>query len=592
MWESFKKIRDVLPSLERRQAVWLFAMMTVMALLDTLGVVSIVPFMMVVSKPDVLQGHGWLARLFAASGIDSENRFLFLLGFGVLLVLVAGNVFKAVTAWRINRFTYLSGHAVSVRLIRVYFSQSYDYFLTRHTVVLGKNVLSEVEQVVNGVIQPGLVVLARLVVAAFLVALLVAIDPLLALFVVVVLGGIYGAIYGATRLYLSRSGQERFKANRERYHVSSEAFSGIKEVKLGGLETAYVERFAEPSLHYAQLQAASRTLASVPRYGLEVLAFGGILLIVLYLLTVRQGLEDALPLIALYAFAGYRMLPTMQEIFAGVARVRFTKPALDLLHRDIMEKSSSELPPWPAAALPFKRAIRLANVDYCYPAGDRPVLQNIDLEIPRGVRVAFIGPTGAGKSTVVDLILGLLQPTAGTISVDDQLLQSVDIIRRWQRQIGYVPQHIFLTDDTVTANIAFGESPEAIDHAAVQRAAHLAQLHEFIVDELPQGYDTKVGERGVRLSGGQRQRLGLARALYGDPSVLVLDEATSALDTTTEDAVIEALDSLDGNHTVILIAHRLSTVRNCDILYKLEQGRLVACGSHNEVLGIREIAHG
>jgi ABC-type bacteriocin/lantibiotic exporter with double-glycine peptidase domain len=297
-------------------------------------------------------------------------------------------------------------------------------------------------------------------------------------------------------------------------------------------------------------------------------------------------------LIALYAFAGYRMLPTMQEIFASVARVRFTQPALDLLHRDLMEKSSGELTPRPAAALPFKRAIRLTNVNYRYPAGDRPVLQNIELEIPRGVRVAFIGPTGAGKSTVVDLILGLLQPTTGTVSVDDQPLQSVDVIRRWQRQIGYVPQHIFLADDTIAANIAFGQPPQEIDQVAVQRAARMAQLHEFIANELPQGYDTKVGERGIRLSGGQRQRLGLARALYGDPSVLVLDEATSALDTTTEDTVREALDGLDENHTVILIAHRLSTVRNCDILYKLDQGRLVASGSHDEVLGVKKIAHG
>jgi ABC-type bacteriocin/lantibiotic exporter with double-glycine peptidase domain len=257
-----------------------------------------------------------------------------------------------------------------------------------------------------------------------------------------------------------------------------------------------------------------------------------------------------------------------------------------------MEKSNGELASRPPAALPFKHAIRLMNVNYRYPAGDRPVLQNIELEIPRGARVAFIGPTGAGKSTVVDLILGLLQPTTGTILVDDQPLQSVDVIRRWQRQIGYVPQHIFLADDTIAANIAFGRSPEEVDHAAVRRAARMAQLHEFIANELPQGYDTKVGERGIRLSGGQRQRLGLARALYGDPSVLVLDEATSALDMTTEDTVMEALDGLDENHTVILIAHRLSTVRNCDILYKLEQGCLVASGSHDEVLSVREIAHG
>jgi ABC-type multidrug transport system fused ATPase/permease subunit len=356
------------------------------------------------------------------------------------------------------------------------------------------------------------------------------------------------------------------------------------------LEAAYVARFASPSIRYARLQAANQTISQVPRYGLEVIAFGGILLLVLYLLAVRQKLEDALPLIALYAFAGYRMLPIAQEIFAATAKMRFHRPALDLLHRDIADKRTVVDEPHAVDPLPFSTSIELRGVAYRYPAGQRPILHDINLEIHKGARVGFIGPTGAGKSTVVDVVLGLLQPTAGAVLIDGAPLDSEDTIRRWQRQIGYVPQHIFLCDDTVLANIAFGQSGDTVDRKAAERAARLAQLNEFIINELPQGYDTQVGERGIRLSGGQRQRLGLARALYGDPAVLVFDEATSALDTDTEDAVMRALDGLDASCTVIMIAHRLSTVRRCDVLFKLDTGRIVGSGGYEAVVGRDAVA--
>ncbi len=586
------KVRDILPRAQRRQAVWLFGMMIVMALLETVGVISVVPFIMVVANPDVLHGEGWLARTYAASGLGSETRFLFLLGLGMLGVLVIGNGFKALTTWRMLRFTHTTGHVLSVRLLRAYLAQGYDYFLSRHTAELGKNVLSEVNQVVTGIIQPGMTVVARAVVGAFLAGLLVVADPVLALSVTLVLGGAYGLLYATTRLYLRRIGIARFQANRERFRITSEGFGGIKEVKLRGLEEAYTERFAQQSRRFALFQAANATLAQLPRYGLEVIAFGGILLIVLYLLAVHEEVGKALPLIALYAFAGYRMLPVVQEIFAGVARVRFAQPALDLLHTDMMDKGAAAPAPRPADPLPFVDAIRLRNVGYRYPAGDRPVVSGVTLDIPRGFRVGIVGPTGSGKSTLVDVVLGLLQPTEGRVLIDDQPLETAETIRRWQRGIGYVPQHIFLADDTVAANIAFGQPMDAVDPAQVERAARMAQLHAFIVSELPKGYDTPVGERGIRLSGGQRQRLGLARALYARPAVLVLDEATSALDTDTESAVMHAFDGLDRDCTVIMIAHRLTTVQRCDVLIRLEQGRIAATGSYDAVVGVKGVFAG
>jgi ATP-binding cassette, subfamily B, bacterial PglK len=587
MRETFNKVREILPPTQRRQAVVLFAMMVGMALLESIGVVSILPFVVVASDPTVLHNDGWLGRAYEASGANSENGFLLLLGIAAFVLLLAGNAFKALVTWKIQQFTFLTGHVLGLRLMSAYLAQPYAFFLTRHTAELGKNILAEVQQVVSGTIQPAMMGISRLVIACLLAAILVAADPALAVSVVLVLGGSYALLYGASRSYLTRIGRERFRAGRARFHVAAESFSGIKEIKLRGLERVYCERFSEPSLIHAQRQAASQALAQLPRYGLEVVAFGGVLAIVLYLLATRQGLANALPLISLYAFAGYRMLPNLQEIFVSVAKVRFAEPALSLLYRDLHEKAGVQPERAHVAPLPFRQQIQLDRVSYRYPKNDSHVVRDLTLTIPQGARVGLVGPTGSGKSTLVDLMLGLLEPTAGQIRVDGLALDSEGTIRRWQSQIGYVPQHIFLADDTIAANIAFACPDNDVDVAQVERAARMAQLHDFIVDDLPDGYATSVGERGIRLSGGQRQRLGLARALYGDPAVLVLDEATSALDTATEDEVMAALETVGRDRTVIMIAHRVSTLRNCDLLVRLEKGQIAAVGSYSDVVGLK-----
>jgi len=586
--DTFEKIRDLLPKAQRRHAMWLFVLMTVVAFLELVGVASIVPFIVVISDTEVLHNDGWLARIYAASGMTSEHGFLIMLGIGVLLALVVVNGTKALATRSINRFVFLTGEVLSTRLLQTYLERPYSFFLTRHSADLGRQVLGETQQVINGVIQPGMTVAARGLVALFLSLLLVVADPVMALASVVVMGGSYALLYAFTRAYIEKRGQERIEANRERFHLISELFGGIKEVKLRGIEEIYSSRYSKVARRAGLLQASNQTLTQVPRYGLEVIAFGGILFIVLYQLAFRGSLGNALPLMALYAFAGYRMLPVFQEIYAGVAKIRFTKAAVDQLHLDMMNRVEPAPRPLSTAPLPFDRQIELADVMYKYPASDQPILRNLTLTIRKGQRVGIIGPTGAGKSTVVDLILGLLSPTTGRVLVDRQPLDTDEAIRSWQTRIGYVPQHIFLADDTIAANIAFGRNMKEIDPATVERAARIAEIHNFIVNELPQGYDTPVGERGIRLSGGQRQRVGLARALYGDPAVLVLDEATSALDTETEDAVIAGLNGLNADCTVIMIAHRLSTVRRCDVLFKLEHGQLAKSGSASEVLGDKD----
>jgi len=304
--------------------------------------------------------------------------------------------------------------------------------------------------------------------------------------------------------------------------------------------------------------------------------------VVLYLIAQSGSFASAMPIIALYAFAGYRLMPALQQIYGAVTQLRFAGPALDALHADLMILQPAH--PNPSQDdIVLKQAITLNDVQYRYPNAPQLALKNLSLTIPAKSTVGLVGTTGSGKTTTVDLILGLLEAQQGTLEVDGQVITEHNR-RPWQRAIGYVPQQIYLADDTVAANIAFGVNAKDIDQHAVERAAKIANLHDFVASELPQQYQTTVGERGVRLSGGQRQRIGIARALYHNPQVLILDEATSALDNLTEQAVMEAVHNLGHEITVILIAHRLSTVRQCDRIYLLERGEVRTSGTYDELI--------
>lgn len=583
---SIRKIAAMLPPSLTRRAILLLVMMVAVALLETVGVVSVVPFIAVASRPQLLHENQWLNMAYEASGATSEYQFLIYLGIMVFLLLVVSNAFKVLSTWQINAFSYLTGKSLSTRLIEAYLSQPYSYFLGRNSAELAKNVLVEVQTVVSEAVQPAMIAIARLAVALSLAAVLIFTDPLLAVSVVAFFGLTYGVLYGLLRARIARLGVEDSRANEDRFLAVSEAFAGIKEVKLRGLEQSYTARYTIPAQRYARLRAWNQTMSQVPRYFIEALAFGSVVLLVIYLLSSGGGgMAEVLPTIAIYAFAGYRLLPISQEIFGALTRIRFSQSAVDLLYRDYMEKTAVQAADvGKTEPVAFERDIRLDNLSYRYPSGDRVVVRNVDLSIRKGARAGFVGPTGSGKSTIIDLMLGLLQPAEGRVLVDGQDINAGGRLRGWQCQIGYVPQHIFLADDTIAANIAFG-AKEAPDLARVERVARMAQIHDFIASELPEKYQTNVGEGGIRLSGGQRQRLGLARALYGDPAVLIFDEATSALDNKTEDDVMAALDRLQHDCTVIMIAHRLRTLSKCDVVFEVSGGRITRTGSFADVVG-------
>ncbi|MBU1425707.1 MAG: ABC transporter ATP-binding protein/permease [Gammaproteobacteria bacterium] len=579
------KLLSVFSPRERRNIYWLLSAIIVMAMLEMAGVASIMPFMALVADPGLIHRHAVLASMYSALGFSRDVAFLYFVGAVVLGVLVFNNLFSAFAQWFSLRVTSLCGHTLSERLFAEYLSQPYTFYLTRNSGDMANILFAEVNRLVAGVLLPSIEIVAKGAVILAILLLLLIIDPMMAVGVTIVMGGIYSLIFIAIRRHLTRIGRESIAAGSDRVRIANEAFGGIKELKILGNEENFVRRYDVPSRVLAEQQAASQALAKLPKYLLEMFAFGGVLLITLLLLGRQQALSQVLPVIAVYAFAGYRLLPAIQQTYSNIAVIRFNLPALEVVFRDAGPYSArlANTSDKTGETLVLKKSISFGNVTYQYPGAAAPSVAGLSLSIAANSTVAFVGPTGSGKTTTVDILLGLFEPLIGSLLVDGVAVDGKNL-RAWQRNLGYVPQQIFLSDDTIARNIAFGFDSADIDSQAVENAARTARIHEFIVNELPQGYQTIVGERGIRLSGGQRQRIGIARALYRDPEVLVLDEATSALDGITESAIMDTLGQLAHKKTIIMIAHRISTVRACDRIFILEKGVLIAQGDYSELM--------
>jgi ABC-type multidrug transport system fused ATPase/permease subunit len=584
--KTFFAAIDLLTPAERRRAMVLLLLVIAMAMLDVIGMASVMPFLAVMANPEMITNYAALNQLYTRMAFTSTDQFLYFLGLASFILLVVAAVVRIGGQYAVNRYTQMRTHSIGVRLLDTYLRRPYAFYLNRHTGDLAKGLLSEVNQLASQVFAPLSQVIAQSISLVALLTLLIVVDPVVALIMASVLGGSYGLIYLTIRRYLGRVGLDRVKANRARFQVVAEALGGIKPVKLLGRETTYVDRFSAASRRMADYQSMNTTLATAPKFLIEAIAFGGIILLTLGLMAHYGGhqagaLGKVLPLLGLYAFVGYRMLPAVQAIYGAVTQMRFGAAALAGIHADFEGRDElALLPREPATALPARELVELRDVTFSYDSDKAAGIKGIDLTIPIGSTLGIVGSTGAGKTTLVDVLLGLLQPQSGEIRVDGVAV-TPDNMRGWQADLGYVPQDIFLVDASVSENIALGLPLDRIDQDRVRECARMAQILDFIEGELPQGFKTSVGERGVRLSGGQRQRIGIARALYNDPAIIIFDEATSALDNLTEQEVMRAVAALSGQKTVIMIAHRMSTVRNCDRIAVLQKGRLTAVGDYD-----------
>lgn len=568
---------QLLPARSRRLAAMLVVAMVVNAVVELAGVGGIMPFVSLASDPQAVEKTPWMLELYNRLHFSDHNHFLIFLGALFIALFALVNLVRGITMWLSLKFAYHVSHRLSVQLLESYLSRSYLWLRGRNSNELGKDVLHETEQLTRNVYLPLAEIATNGLAAIVIGGGLLIMDPWVAIGTGCALMGLFSLIYRVNRGQLSKNGEIRDEYNSRRFRAVNDGLYALKEARLLARREPLLARYTKISRVYNMALASGEMIYELPHYLTEAVAVAGLIGSLVYFALRYPG--QAMAWLMLYVMATWRMLPSLQNMYRNLARVRFFLPSLDRLAGELGEPltyiSTEE-------TLAIEQVIELEDVHFTYPSVSEPVLNGLSLKLPKGSRVALVGTTGSGKTTVADLVAGLLVPDKGSVKVDGTVLDDKKRAA-WRRNIGYVPQEIFLSDDTVSANIGLGINPKELDKAAIERAAQAAQIHDFI-QELPQGYQSVLGERGAAMSGGQRQRIGIARALYQSPQLLIFDEATSALDEATQRKVLDSLQEVSRDLTVLVIAHRLEAVRTCDVICLLEGGKLVAQGSFDELL--------
>ncbi|MFG6158402.1 ABC transporter ATP-binding protein [Halomonas sp. 1390] len=610
MLTQLRELYSLLTPGQRRRLLRLQGLIIIMALAEIASVMAIGPFMAVVGDIGRLQGEGWIAWAYAASGLSSPEAFLSVLGAMVLLVLVLAASISIYTTWRLSLYSHQVGAELSSRLFRHYLYQPWLFHAGENSSVLVNKVSQEVQRTTQRIINPLMQLNARLVLIILMTLAIFLYNPVVAIGGALIFSVAYLLLYKTVRRFLIRCGRRVSRAQAERFKLMTEGFGGIKDLLLLHRQSSFTTRFDRASRSVARGQGVTQGLSESPRYAIELVAFSSVILLVLYLLSHYQGnLGAILPALSIYALAGLKMLPAFQRIYAAVSHIRGNLAAFEAIRDDLFESQApasqgherssqeraqqsqtrkaqeqNEAPGSPGAMPPLvpRHSVIMQDVVFHYPGKQEAALDGLSLTIPARRIVGLVGASGSGKSTAVDILLGLVEPQQGEVCIDGTLL-SASNRRAWQAAIGFVPQQIFLSDASILENVAFGIEREQIDEARVTEALRMAQLDDLVA-KLPEGVHTRIGERGVQFSGGQRQRIGIARALYQQASLLILDEATSALDGITERRVMNDIHRFAGRMTIVLIAHRLTTVKECDVIYLLEAGRVVDSGTYDDLV--------
>jgi ABC-type multidrug transport system fused ATPase/permease subunit len=565
-----RHLLQLLSAPQRRAAVGLLGAMLLGTVLEMLGVGLVIPVMALVTQGDLAARYPAMAPWLDGLGAPNRERLVIIGMLSLASVSVIRALFLAYLASRQANFAYGVQADISQRLFAGYLRQPYVFHLQRNSAQLTRNATAHADEL-RAVIQSSLLLGSEALALLGILSLLLVVEPIGTLLVVAVLGVATWGFHNVTRDRILRWGMARQLHEGLRLQHLQQGLGSAKDARLLGREEDFIEQYRRHNTGNAQVGARQAAMQALPRLWLEVLAVTGLATVAIVIIGQGKPIQALVPTVGLFAAAAFRLMPSVTRVVNAVQSIRFSLPAIDTVHTEI-RLVDAKRPRNPGPALRFASTIALDQVGFRYPGAEIDALCDVTLAISRGTTIGFVGTTGAGKSTVADIILGLLTPDSGAMRVDGVDIQTN--LRSWQDQIGYVPQVVFLTDDTVRRNVAFGVPADRIDDAAVWRAVRSAQLEQYVRD-LPHGLDTTVGERGIRLSGGERQRIGIARALYHDPSVLVLDEATSSLDTMTERGVIDAVRALRGDKTVLIVAHRLSTIEHCDRVFRLERGRVV-----------------
>ncbi|WIY24325.1 ABC transporter ATP-binding protein [Parasedimentitalea psychrophila] len=553
-----------------------------MGLAEVAAVLSIAPFLMVATDPDAALRNSSLNTIYDLLGFSSSTSFLIGLAIGSLAMLGTAILFRIGGYYFLRSFVRRQSVSLALRLVVRYMNEPLDRTHRRHSAELVTNIQSEVERVVNGVMMNSVRLMTGVSTAACLAIMLIIVEPRAALTMALLLGCGYFAAFALVRSPMRRIGVERMAATRETARLLSEALAGSREMKLYGMECNYLERFEHSYRCRAEASTRSDLLRDIPKSILEILTFGTMILLVIWTLVEEGESSVALPLVALYAFAAARLFPSLQRIYAAAATLRTDLPALEEIYADLAAVgSTAQQVETTRTGLRLEQALELRAVSYSYPDRKRQLIKNLDVSIPARSIIGVVGATGAGKSTILDMITGLTTPNSGTLTVDGEVIDASNVAR-WRASVAYVPQDICMIGGTIRDNIVFGAKSAGDVLDRIRSASAFAGLGELIA-ELPEGYDTQLSERGLSLSVGQRQRVGIARAIFRNPELLVMDESASGLDTISEVELTAAVQSLRGKKTVVIVAHRLSAVRNCDLIYLIGEGRVLESGTHDEL---------
>jgi len=587
--KDFKNVWYILTGKEHKQLLGVAFLQIFAGLTDMLGVISIYPFLSVLANPDLLQTNDIYMRIQEWSQLPYDS-FIVMLGGISLFALTLNQVARLSAGWYSIFTSQKIWRTMHNRVFSYYLHRPYVYHLHNSGNELLEKLQVRLNAAVAGVITPFFLLISSIFSLFFVMSALIFASPVMTLTLVSIVGLFYFLVYTKIKVKLDFYGKVSPEYSSTVFSLITEAFSAIKEIKVRHNERHYLQIFDPLAKRYCDSQVKIYLFSNIPSGLVELVAFGGILLISLLMIGVSGNIQEVIPMLGMYVLALRRLLPAVHVLYMQVSNIKFYKPSFDVIHQDLINASSFDKGnkiSTNSNSLP-KKDIKLENLSFSYPESSSKVLDSVSLKIPSGSLVGIAGGSGAGKTTLVDLILGLLEPSDGTILIEKKKLTK-DNLFDWQTNIGYVPQSGYIADGTIVRNIAFGVLESEVDMQRVIEVANIAEISEFIENELPEKYNTLVGDRGVRLSGGQRQRLSIARALYDDPQVLILDEATSALDGITEEKVMQSILEFSIEKTIIVIAHRLTTLRECETIFLLEKGKLLDQGDYDQLLKTNSI---
>lgn len=582
-------IKDLLDSMtlaQKKKFYFLQFFVVLTALLEVVSVFSIGPFMALVGNLDLLNSSPIYNAIYLSAGEPEPYVFLFWMGLVVLFFLFTASLISIVTVWKLSIFAARLGADFGDCLYEYYIGKNFLYHARVNSSFLTKQIATEVNRVTDNVIQPFVQINARIVACSCISFFIFLYSPLISVIGFVGLVLCYGLLFFFVKGRLAKNGRAISEASKKRYLLINEGFGAIKEIQLLNRERNLVSYFKLSGDIFAESYGTSNGLYNMPRYIMEFVVYSGMIALILALIVVHNGsLSDILPVMAVLGVAAFKLLPSFQQIYSGAAQIKSNLSAFEAIKDDLLASRKRKVPV-EASSISLKAikdaGLHLSNIYFKYPEKEHNAIDGVSLYIPPRSVVGIVGASGSGKSTLIDIMLGLIAPDSGEVKIGDERLDTSNV-KFWQAHVGYVPQSIFLKDATIVENIAFGLPLTEIDFDKVSKAVKLAHLESF-VEAQPDGLMTCIGERGVQLSGGQRQRIGIARSLYNDAEYLFFDEATSALDGITENIIMDAIDSMGGFKTIIMIAHRLNTVKKCSHIFFMQNGQIVDQGSYEYLL--------